>query len=86
MGKIRIFGAQLWGNPAARQKLRFIRLGQNRLSPEKHYSPRMEKSYVFWIRQFILFHNKQRHKDVGQEEIEAYLNHLAAKCRVSAST
>ena len=41
---------------------------------------------MFWIRQFILFHHKRHPKDMGQKEIEAYLNHLAARRRVSAST
>jgi integron integrase len=33
-----------------------------------------------------LFHNKQHPKDMGQMEIEAYLNHMASKRNVSAST
>ncbi|MFO7890780.1 MAG: phage integrase N-terminal SAM-like domain-containing protein, partial [bacterium] len=52
----------------------------------KHYSYRTEKSYVGWIRQFILFHGKRHPKDMGEEEINKFLTHLAVKRNVSAST
>jgi len=51
-----------------------------------HYSPRTEQSYVQWIRRFVLFHDKKHPKILGAEEITAYLNFLATKCNVSAST
>jgi len=52
----------------------------------RHYSARTEKAYVGWIRRFIV-HFGMQHPDVlGAEHIEAYLTHLAANERVSAST
>lgn len=51
-----------------------------------HYSIRTEQAYVDWIRRFILFHKKRHPKDMGKEEIEAFLSHLAVEGRVSAST
>jgi hypothetical protein len=36
----------------------------------KHYSDRTEESYVYWIRRYILFHNKQHPKDMGGAELE----------------
>jgi hypothetical protein len=39
----------------------------------KGYSIRTEKTYVSWIRQFILFHGKQHPGDMGKPEIEAFL-------------
>mgnify|MGYP003651424271 CR=1 FL=1 len=51
-----------------------------------HYSYETEKSYSQWIRRFILFHNKRHPIDMGVEEIQAYLSHLATDRRVSAST
>lgn len=51
-----------------------------------HYSLRTEKAYVFWVRRFIYFHNKRHPKDMGGAEIVAFLNHLANKENVSAST
>lgn len=51
-----------------------------------HYSIRTEKSYVDWVRRFILFHGKRHPKDMGAPEIEAFLSHLAVEGRVAAST
>lgn len=50
------------------------------------YSHRTEKAYVHWIRRFILFHDKRHPQEMGAEEVEAYLTHLAVKRQVSAST
>jgi integron integrase len=52
----------------------------------KHYSYRTEKSYIDWIRRYILFHDKRHPKDMGRHEIEAFLTHLAVNGRVAAST
>lgn len=52
----------------------------------RHYSPRTEKAYVFWIRRFIVFSGR-RHPDVmGEPEITRFLEALATRLRVSAST
>jgi integron integrase len=52
----------------------------------RHLSRRTEKSYVAWIRRFILFHD-QRHPDqLGAPEVAGYLCHLASNRQVSAST
>src|SRR5579885_1856000 len=52
----------------------------------KHYSFRTEKSYVAWIRRYILFHNKRHPQEMGRAEIEAFLTYLAVNRKVSAST
>jgi len=52
----------------------------------KHYSLKTEKSYLYYIRDFILFHHKRHPKDMGVEEIRAYLSHLAIDRNVAAST
>jgi integron integrase len=52
----------------------------------RHMSLRTEQVYVGWTRRFILFHNKRHPKDMGAEEIRAFLTHLAINCRVAAST
>jgi len=52
----------------------------------KHYSIRTEKSYVDWIRRFILFHNKRHPSDMGKGEIETFLTDLAVRKNVAAST
>ena len=52
----------------------------------RHFSLSTEKSYVHYIRDFILFHNKRHPKDMGAAEIRAYLSHLAIHRNVAAST
>ncbi|UCF94281.1 MAG: phage integrase N-terminal SAM-like domain-containing protein, partial [Desulfobacterales bacterium] len=52
----------------------------------KGYSIRTEKSYVFWIKRFILFHGKRHPNELGKPEIEAFLSHLVMVSNVSAST
>ena len=52
----------------------------------KHYSYQTEKTYIYWIRRYILFHNKCHPKDMGSKEIEEFLTHLAVNENVAAST
>jgi integron integrase len=52
----------------------------------KHYSIRTEQAYVDWIRRFILFHGKRHPNEMGEEEITAFLTHLAVDRRVATST
>src|SRR6266513_3715660 len=52
----------------------------------RRYSLRTEQAYVDWIRRFILFHRKRHPRDMGEQEIVAFLTHLATKQNVSAST
>jgi integron integrase len=52
----------------------------------KHMSMKTEKSYVYYIREFILYHNKRHPKEMGVEEIRAYLSYLAVEKNVAAST
>ncbi len=51
-----------------------------------HYSIRTESAYADWIRRYILFHKKRHPNEMGKEEIEAFLTHLAVDRKVSAST
>jgi integron integrase len=52
----------------------------------RHYSIRTEETYVDWARRFILFHGKRHPKDMGADEVTAFLSHLASERNVSAST
>lgn len=52
----------------------------------KHFSLKTEKSYLYYIRDFILFHQKRHPAEMEVEEIRAYLSHLAIAKRVAAST
>jgi len=52
----------------------------------KHYAYRTEKTYIFWIRRFILFHGKKHPVDMGAKQIQEFLTHLAVNRNVAAST
>ncbi|RLB63669.1 MAG: integron integrase [Deltaproteobacteria bacterium] len=52
----------------------------------KHYSRRTEKVYVGWIKRFAQFHDYRHPFAMGQEEVTEFLNYLAEKRGVSAST
>ena len=45
-----------------------------------------EKSYVNWVRRFILFHHKRHPMEMAKQELEAFLTHLAVEGDVAAST
>jgi integron integrase len=52
----------------------------------RHMSLRTEAAYVDWVRRFILHHGKRHPREMGAEEVEAFLTHLAVERSVSAST
>jgi hypothetical protein len=41
---------------------------------------------MYWIRRFILFHNKRHPTEMAEQELTEFLTHLARDARVSAST
>ena len=51
-----------------------------------HYSIRTEQAYIFWIRDYILFHNKRHPSELKEADISRWLSHLATKRNVAAST
>jgi len=52
----------------------------------KHYSIRTEQAYVDWVSRFVRFYRMRHPKDMGSEEVERFLTHLAVEGRVAAST
>jgi integron integrase len=52
----------------------------------RHGSRSTEKSYVGWIRRYILFHGKRHPAEMGAPEITQFLSSLAIEGRVAAST
>ena len=52
----------------------------------KHYSLSTEKTYIAWIKQFILYHHKRHPVEMGSLEVEAFLTYLATQRHVSSST
>ncbi|MBY5991741.1 integron integrase [Ferrimonas balearica] len=52
----------------------------------RHYALQTEKSYLYWVRYFIRFNNLRHPSELGNQEIEAFLTHLANRRHVSAAT
>ena len=52
----------------------------------KQYSPRTEKTYIQWVREYILYHNKRHPKEMGAPEIKQFITHLVVDRKASAST
>lgn len=52
----------------------------------KHYSQRTEKTYIDWIRRFIIHHGKKHPREMGVNEVQEYIVYLATHGNVSAST
>jgi len=52
----------------------------------RHLSLRTEQAYRTWIKRYILFHSKRHPKDLGTDEVRAFLSHLAVKENVAATT
>jgi integron integrase len=71
------------GDPARR--FRLMELVRVRLR-ERRYAARTVKTYVFWIRRYIV-HNGRRHpRELGAEAVRSFLSHLATVDHVAAST
>jgi len=52
----------------------------------RRLATRTEKAYRGWIRRFLLFHGGRHPIDLGEVEVEAFLNDLAVRARVAATT
>jgi len=52
----------------------------------RHYSHRTEESYVGWIRRYVGFHGGRHPMRMGEAQIRDFLNDLAVRRHVSAST
>jgi integron integrase len=52
----------------------------------KHYSRRTEEAYTRWVVRFVRFHSLRHPRELGPEEIQAFLSHLAVRRQVAAST
>jgi hypothetical protein len=52
----------------------------------RHYAKRTVESYEQWLRRFLRFHSMRHPREMGSEEVNAFLTHLAVEGNVSAST
>jgi integron integrase len=52
----------------------------------QYFSPRTEESYIYYIKQYIFFHQKRHPATMGYPEIQAYLTHLIVTQHVAPAT
>ena len=52
----------------------------------RHYARRTVATYEQWLRRFLRFHHRRHPREMGSEEVNAFLTHLAVELQVSAST
>ena len=52
----------------------------------RHYARRTVDTYEQWLRRFLRFHRPRHPRQMGSEEVNAFLTHLAVEKRVSPST
>ena len=52
----------------------------------RHLSLRTEQTYITWIKRYIFFHHKRHPRELGAEDVSAFLTHLAVNEKVAALT
>ena len=52
----------------------------------EHYAYRTEATYVKWIKRFIAFHGNRHPREMGSNEIQAFLSYLAVERKITASS
>lgn len=52
----------------------------------RHYARRTVETYEQWLRRFLRFHHLRHPREMGSDEVNAFLTHLAVELHVSAST
>ncbi|MGB7306363.1 MAG: integron integrase [Burkholderiaceae bacterium] len=52
----------------------------------RHYSYKTETVYLYWVRQFLYFHEMRHPSEMGRVEVEAFLQHLAVQRQVAPAT
>lgn len=51
-----------------------------------HYRYATEQTYVHWVVAYIRFHDRRHPREMGRDQIEAFLTHLAVKRNCSVGT
>ena len=49
----------------------------------RHYARRTVQTYEQWLRRFLRFHDRRHPRQMGSEEVNAFLTHLAVDRQVS---
>ena len=60
--------------------------GMTKILELRNYSPRTERTYMEWTRQFAQYCGMRPPAELGEDDVQRYLTHLAMRRQVSAST
>ena len=71
--------------PDERRRFRLLEQVRHRLR-ERRYSRRTEVAYVFWVRRYVLFHERRHPRDLDAVAVRDFLSHLARVEGVAEST
>ncbi len=52
----------------------------------RHYSLRTEQAYVYWTRRYLRYHHHRHPRELGAEQLKAFLSSLVSEGNVAAST
>ncbi|HEY2677830.1 MAG TPA: integron integrase [Steroidobacteraceae bacterium] len=52
----------------------------------RHFAYRTEQIYLYWIRRYVSYHDRQHPRGLGAEGVEKFLSHLAVGAKVGSST
>ena len=72
--------------PAERQVAQRLRDQVHAAMRRRYFSRRTEEAYVHWIKRFIYFSGRRHPAELGEPDVTAFLNHLAADRKVAPST
>jgi integron integrase len=81
-------GAEIPAGPhpaSSRDSLPILEVMTRRLRA-RHYSIRTEQTYIDWCRRFLRFFPETLLEDLGDEDVQRFLTHLAVERTVAAST
>jgi integron integrase len=71
--------------PGAQPKTRILQELRSKLRLG-HYSMRTEQAYAGWVVRFVRFHRLRHPRDMGEQEVAAFLGWLAEERRVASAT
>jgi len=52
----------------------------------KNYSLKTQKNYRWWIKKYIIYHQKKHPMEMGKEELETFLKHLKIEKKLSPTS
>jgi integrase len=77
--------SHLGPQPEPERRLRLLEIVRRRIA-ERRFSPRTAHAYVYWIRRFIVFHDRRHPRDMDVGDVKAFLSALAVEAKVSVAT